>query len=160
MEIRTARAIEASTLTAIAQAAKAHWGYPAAWLARWQPVLTLNPAFIAEHEVYVGVEGEELVGFYALGEGAESGQMELEHMWVKPQWMGRGVGRTLFEHAAKTARALGATVLLIEADPHAAGFYERMGAHLIGERSYMMEAKARVLPLLALALITAPDPGH
>jgi hypothetical protein len=35
--IRLATADDTPGLTAIARAAKAHWGYPAEWLAGWEP---------------------------------------------------------------------------------------------------------------------------
>ena len=43
-----------------------------------------------------------------------------------------GVGRLLFEWAAARARGLGAVRMIIEADPGAAPFYERMGARYAG----------------------------
>ena len=62
--------------------------------------------------------------------------------------MGTGVGRALFDHAMKTAAAAGAAAVKIEADPHAEGFYERMGARRIGEEVYELDGQRRVLPLL------------
>lgn len=52
----------------------------------------------------------------------------LDHLWVVPEKFGTGIGRALFQHALQQAEALGAEFLELEADPHAVGFYERMGA--------------------------------
>ena len=46
--------------------------------------------------------------------------------------MRRGVGRRLWEHAVAVAKAGGFTTVLIEADPHAEGFYLAMNAERIG----------------------------
>ena len=148
LEIERAQPGDADTLTRIAFAAKAHWGYPERWMERWRDTLTITPEFIRQNEIHVAtVEGEQ-AGFYALvGEGW---RIVLEHLWVLPERMGAGVGRALFEHAVRTAASLGAGVVGIEADPNAEGFYRRMGARRVGEIVYEIDGQERVLPLLAM----------
>lgn len=53
----------------------------------------------------------DVVGFYALSPGTET--VELEHVWVSPEEMGRGIGEHLFEHAVGEARSRGASRLEI-----------------------------------------------
>ena len=62
-------------------------------------------------------------------------RMDLLHLWVLPEAMGRGVGRSLFRHALERARILGFRELEIESDPNAEGFYRRIGAHRVGTSS-------------------------
>jgi GNAT superfamily N-acetyltransferase len=144
--IRRARPDEASLLTEIAHAAKRHWGYPEAWLARWRESLTFEPEFIAESPVYLAERDGVPVGCYALILGIPTAM--LEHLWVRPEAMGRGVGRRLFEHAARTAAGSGARWLRLDSDPHAVGFYERLGARRIGEVAADMDGVRRALPRL------------
>ena len=66
--------------------------------------------------------------------------------------MGKGFGRALFEHAEKIAQEQGATRLIIVSDPHALGFYQRMGATVYGQQSAAMDAHPRVLSLLDKSL--------
>lgn len=150
VEVRRAAPEDAGALSRIAFAAKAHWGYPERWMERWREGLTITPGFVGGHEVFAAfVEGEP-VGFYALvGEGR---RIELEHLWVLPEWIGEGMGRALFEHAVRKAASLGAETLGIEADPNAEGFYRRMGARRTGEIVYEIDGRERVLPLLAMDL--------
>ena len=61
---------------------------------------------------------------------------------------GQGIGAALWEHAMERATALGATLLEIEADPNAEGFYLKMGATTIGEVAYVLEGQRRRLPLM------------
>jgi len=136
----------AGALTRIAFAAKRHWGYPERWIERWTAGLTIAPDFVRNNEVYAAIAGDETVGFYALV--GEAPEVELEHLWVLPQSMGSGVGRALFGHALRTAAAAGAEAVRIEADPHAEGFYKRMGARRVGEEVYELDGARRVLPLL------------
>src|ERR1700722_2194738 len=121
---------EADALTEIAMAAKGHWGYPAHWMARWRSVLTVTPAFIATHETYAARTDERILGFSALR--PDGAVLHLEDLFVLPSEMGRGVGRALFRHARQRARELGFAFIVVQSDPNAAGFYERMGAERIG----------------------------
>ncbi len=148
MEILRARPDDAEALTRISFAAKRHWGYPETWIERWQESLTITPEFVHHNEVYGAVFEEVMIGFYALS--GEGGELELEHLWVLPGFIGTGVGRALFEHALGRAAASGAEVLSIESDPNAEGFYLRMGARRVGEVSYAMDGRRRTLPLLAV----------
>jgi GNAT superfamily N-acetyltransferase len=148
MEIVRAKTDDAEALSRVSFAAKRHWGYPESWIGRWHESLTITPEFVDHNEVYAAVFEERVIGFYALsGEGRE---MELEHLWVLPEFIGTGVGRALFDHAVSRAAASGAEVLGIESDPNAEGFYLRMGARRVGEVSYAMDGQRRTLPLLAV----------
>jgi GNAT superfamily N-acetyltransferase len=160
MEIRAARPDEAAALSAIAFAAKAHWGYPARWLELWRPALTIAPEFVAAHPVFV-VErtadaGGGVAGWSALvppaPEAGDRREWTLEHLWVLPAEMGRGVGRRLFDAAADHARAAGAATLSIDGDPNALPFYLRVGAVQIGAIRDTLDGAERVRPLLRVAL--------
>ena len=142
--IRPARASDAPALTRVAHAAKRHWKYPEDWIARWREALTVTPALIARQPVRCAVHGAAVLGFYALaGTGAVR---ELEHFWVLPAHMGRGVGARLFADAVAALRADGARRLRIASDPFAVGFYLRMGARRAGE--WPSTPRGRTLPLL------------
>lgn len=159
MEIRIRRATpdEADALTVIAHAAKRHWGYPENWIAQWQAELTLTPEFIANNEVFVAVTNGEIAGCCAL---VSSGPLaELEHMWIDPRQMGRGVGRALFAHTKGRARAIGFAELELSADPNAEGFYLRMGAEPIGEVPADIDGTHRVLPRMKVQLGVPPSGG-
>jgi GNAT superfamily N-acetyltransferase len=130
LAIRRAAPDDAARLSAIARAAKAHWGYPSGWLVAWEPALTITPDYVRREVVFVGVREGEPIGFYALEPRGD--RWSLEHMWVEPAEHGRGSGRRLFAHALGTVRALRPGVLVIESDPFAAGFYARMGARQTG----------------------------
>ena len=141
---------QSQNLTQIAHAAKRHWGYPESWIALWEDVLTITPDFIISNNTYVAAVDGEVAGFYAVLDRGE--KAILDHMWIMPRYIGAGVGREMFKHAVQTASSLGASLMEIEADPNAEGFYARMGARRIGENSYEIEGSPRVLPLLIVDL--------
>ena len=148
--LRRALSREAGLLSEIALQAKRHWGYPENWIEHWKADLTITPEFITANEVYVAAEGDDILGFCALV--LHDGKAELEHLWVKPEHMGTGVGRRLFVHARERATALNASAMGISADPNAAGFYEHLGARHVGRIESKIEGQTRVLPRLSLDL--------
>ena len=150
MEIRRAKPSEADALSAVARTAKAYWGYPEEWLGQWKAELTITPEFIAANEVFVALVQERVVAFHALLK--TPGDVRLEHLWVLPEQMHRGLGRKLFAHAAERARALGAASLTIEADPNAEEFYRHLGAIKIGSIVTEIQGHRRELPLLSFDL--------
>lgn len=155
MDVVTRRALpsDAPALTRVAHAAKRHWRYPEDWLRLWRDALTVTPALIERQPVWCAVRGAEVLGFYVLaGSGATR---ELEHFWVAPGHIGRGIGARLLEHAVATLRADGARRLRIASDPYAVGFYLGLGARRMGE--WPSTPRGRTLPLLVLDV---SDPRH
>ncbi|MFZ2489137.1 MAG: GNAT family N-acetyltransferase [Anaerolineae bacterium] len=148
LRLRAATATEAPRLTALAHAAKQHWGYPPAWLAQWQSELTITAEEIATHPVFCAVLDDAIVGFGALA--CTDDHCELTHLWVQPEWIGQGIGAHLWHHAVARARAANARALFIVADPHAAGFYQHMGAQPAGEQPSFIAG--RMLPCFILWL--------
>ena len=123
---------EAELLTRIAISAKAHWGYSERWMEIWKPQLTFTPEYFKENESWVAVDSAKPIAFYTLQE--KNSNAWLENLWVLPEYIGTGVGKQLFLHAIGLARQYGYKLLQLEADPNAAGFYEKMGMCQIGER--------------------------
>lgn len=145
VQIVRAQPEDAAALTEIAHAAKRHWGYPEAWIQSWRNTLTIRAEFIAANVAYCATEDARAVGFYLLT--SEGDGLHLDHLWIAPPAMGRGIGRALFAHAVEETGKLGHRTLKIEADPNAEGFYKRMGAQRVGEAVTEIEGQRRVLPV-------------
>jgi GNAT superfamily N-acetyltransferase len=150
VQIVRARPEDADALTAIAHSAKRHWGYPERWIETWRDILTMRPEFVAANVAYAAIEDGHAVGFYLLTTEADG--IHLDHLWILPAAMHRGLGRSLFEHAVGQTRTLGFRVIKIEADPNAEGFYRRMGATRVGTSVTEVEGEPRQLPLLEFHL--------
>ena len=135
--IRLALPGEAARLSEIARLSKAHWGYSEAQIAGWREgFLTLSADYIRAHAVWVaqGAAGEALA--FAALERSEHGA-RLEHLWVLPAHIGKGIGRRLFEHVAGQARDFTFT-----SDPHADGFYVKLGAEKTGEVASTLQGRS------------------
>ena len=121
---------------------------------QWRELLTITPDFIAANETFASVDNQQIIGFHALLETDEA--LRLEHLWVLPERIGKGIGRGLFRHAVERAVALGAPSLTIEADPNAEPFYRHMGAERVGTVASEVDGQPRELPLLRFDLKRNP----
>ncbi len=146
--LRIERAIpeNAEELTRIALTAKKHWGYPDDWIKAWSNTLRIQPDFISASETYTACVDDEIAGFYSLVDAA--GQVHLAHLWIRPDQMRRGIGRSLFEHAAQRARHMNTQWIEIESDPNAEGFYLRQGPRRIQILRTEWMGQIREIPLL------------
>ncbi len=126
MVIRPAHSGEGERLREITAAAKGLWGYDPARVGAWAAALDLSPGRLAAAHAFVAEVDGGAIGWAEILP-PEVGVCVLEHLWVEPDRIRRGVGSQLFRHAAGRARALGATVMEWEAEPNALGFYTRMG---------------------------------
>ncbi len=145
MTLRRARPDEADVLTGLALAAKAHWGYDAAFMEVVKVELTFEPDVVARRHFVVAERDGSVVGFYSLDGAPPIGV--LDDMWVTPSAIGTGLGRVLWDHAMAAAAEAGYEHLDIDAEPFAEGFYLNMGAERIGE-SPSGSIPGRMLPLL------------
>lgn len=158
MRVRAARADEAALLGSIAFEAKSHWNYAPEVMAGWRGELVVRldapqrrPAFVAEN-------GGIVAGFCQLELGGEV--PSLEHLWVRPACMGRGVGRALLERASAVLTELGHTRMHIDSDPNAEAFYRRCGASRDGELAAPIAGEPdRVRPQMTLVLAPQAPPS-
>lgn len=151
IRIRAARIGEARRLSELALRSKAHWSYTAEQIKRWREDLRVTPLQIRKSLVQVAELDGVVAGFFVL-EGAAP-DSSLEHFWVLPAMMGRGVGRALLARAAALAAAGGASAILIDADPHAEAFYQACGAIRVGTLAAPIDGQPeRLRPQLRLSL--------
>jgi predicted N-acetyltransferase YhbS len=150
MNILRAPGQSANELTQITISAKRHWEYPEAWIQIWIPSLTITAEYLNSHETWMMVMEDQPVGYYSFNQNEEG--LWLDNLWILPAYMGQGIGKSLFGHALERSRALGASILKIEADPNAQSFYERMGARKVGEHRTEMHGEPRILPVMEIEL--------
>jgi hypothetical protein len=151
IEIRATREEEAEALSDIRVRSKGHWGYSRETLEAWRPAMVVTTDYIRATIVRSILVDGCLVGFYALKK--EEGI--LDHLWLLPDVIGKGVGRLAFVHATSAARGIGMRTLLIISDADAAGFYLKMGAQKVGE--FYSPHQNRMLPKLLFHIPAEPN---
>lgn len=149
LTIRRATVADREALARLAFASKGYWGYSKAFMESVREQLTPSEEYVANDPVYLAEDDDGgLVGFY--GFLHEEGALWLYDMFVAPEAIGTGVGRTLWEHAIEIARKTAEPVFFIESDPNAETFYLKMGAVRNGER--IAAGSGRILPVLRYAV--------
>ena len=149
LTLRAPRPDEAIALTELRLRSKAVWGYDQHFMEACRDELTITPKKVNSSYFQIAESDGRLVGVAQI---ALKGRIaELSSLFVEPTWLRCGAGRQLFDWAKRTARDAGAAHLVIGADPHAAGFYRRMGAIDAGSVP-SGSIPCRMLPLLRLSL--------
>jgi GNAT superfamily N-acetyltransferase len=124
--VRRAREANLAEINRVIAASKAHWDYPAAYLEAALPLLMIDEPYLAGHLCFEIVdESKTVVCFLAVAE--EGGEHLLDHLWVRPDRLGRGIGRLACEHVFSLARRYGWAALRVLPDPPARGFYRKVG---------------------------------
>jgi N-acetylglutamate synthase-like GNAT family acetyltransferase len=150
--IRRATPEESDTLTELTLRSKAYWGYSQVLIEKWRAIMSVSPELIRNHPVYVAENSGRVCGYYSL-EHPDGDQIMLENLFIDPEFMGSGAGRALLHHALALAASLGYRSVCLESDPHAEGFYLKMGAVRTGERAAPIPGQPeRVLPKMRINL--------
>ncbi len=140
--IRRATPGDEEELTALSFASKRYYHYPEHYYTLWQPELTLSRGYLERNSVYCAENNGRIIGYYALvllekelviQEETLNRGYWLEHMFVLPEYIGSGLGRKLFSHFWDTCRTKNIRAVSLLADPHARGFYEKMGCVYLKE---------------------------
>ncbi len=150
MRIRKANPEDADVLTALSMRSKAHWGYDAAFMEACRESLRVPKDAIEKYLTYVVEDGDRVAGFFMLTEEEGCGHY-LESMFVDPDFIGRGMGRLIWDKLIEVAKVEGIHEFILDADPHAEGFYQHMGAVRIGEHE-SSTFPGRMLPRMKVTL--------
>jgi predicted N-acetyltransferase YhbS len=111
--------------------------------------MSLKAGNIESQPHYVAEIDGRIVGFYGFEPEAEG--VGLDYLFIENAFIGRGIGRALWDHAVTIARSLGHSAVIVVSDPNAEGFYLRMGCRRVGTRPSELE-NGRQLPLLRYEL--------
>ncbi len=157
--IRQAKPSDFEFLTKLSFRSKSHWEYPKAFFDIWSDELTITPGYINENDVYVYEIEDLVVGYYSIIELKADIEVSgititkgywLEHMFIDPKSIGKGIGTQLFNHMQRKCGAKHIAKVGILSDPNAIGFYEKMGCIYMG--NYPSTIKNRTTPHLVYKL--------
>jgi GNAT superfamily N-acetyltransferase len=128
--VRPGRPEERAALEDLQRRAALAWADYRSYLLANPDVIALPLAQLREQRVRVAESDGLAVGFAVLLPRGDI--CDLDGLFVEPGWWGRGIGRLLVADAAARARELGALAVEAVANPHAEGFYARLGFAVTG----------------------------
>lgn len=117
-------------LTKISALSKRHWGYPEEYFTIWEEDLMVAPEYIDKHEVYNLVIAGKIIGFCSVEQ--KEGLSEITHLWIIPEYIGKGLGTKLLRFVLEKIVVKGQKVTLV-AERKAEGFYHKHGFVTIDE---------------------------
>jgi len=125
---------EIDDLTSLAMKSKSYWGYDYIFMRSCVEELTVTKEHLNHHTIYVAESKKHLIGFYILQE-IDQESIEMTFMFIDPKYIGSGLGKLLFNHAASQAKLAGYKHIIVQSDPFAGAFYEKMGCKKIGKKA-------------------------
>lgn len=146
MILRTARVEEAEELTSLAVRSKRTWGYDDDFMQRVMPDMIVHPHYLTAEHGIVAEDGGAIVGYAIVR--VEADKAFLRNLFVEPNRFREGIGKGLFQESVRFARQRGAKTIILGGDPHAIGFYKRMGMRRIGDEP-SLAGGGRMLPIMA-----------
>ncbi|GAU79145.1 GNAT family N-acetyltransferase [Fusibacter sp. 3D3] len=143
--IRPARPDEFAILNEVASISEAHWGYDESFMNEFRTFYAINAAFISENPTFVYLRDNQIIAFYGL---ILKGRFcELEYFYVRPDYIGKGMGASLWQHMLRQCALLEIEVVTLVTSPEAKAFYEKMGAVHSGDTASLIKA-GRMIPKL------------
>lgn len=136
---------DAQILTEIALKSKSFWGYSNELLESWRNDLTVTSTMISNCAIFKFLVDDHIVGFYILNPPKEK-SIELEMLFVLPEFIGKGIGKQLLQHSFEKALKLNVNSMTLLADPNAVPFYESRGFYEIDKKESAIPG--RFLPVL------------
>jgi len=122
LNIREATALDCAAMTQIVRTSRAYEG-------EYQKIIEaieFTPEHLYREQFFVCEFDAKIAAFYSL-KVKEIG-IELDFMFVANQFLGRGIGRKLFQHMLQTSRDMGYDEVEIISHPPTEAFYAKMGA--------------------------------
>lgn len=136
---------DSNLLTNIALTSKSYWGYTKEQLEIWRDDLTITSKIIQQMMVYKFITDQRTAGFYALNP-PKGNSIELEMLFVLPEFIGQGIGKQLLQHSFEKSQDLKASSITLLADPNAVNFYKSQGFIIIDQKESAIPN--RFLPMM------------
>ncbi|MEM9337795.1 MAG: GNAT family N-acetyltransferase [Bacteroidota bacterium] len=154
LTIEKASASNAHELTHLTRRSKAYWGYSKEQIEKWHKDLLISEEYLLNHHVYVVKENEQTIGYYSFQYLSKSA-IRLDNIFIEPDYIGKGIGKQLMNDFLKRIKALTVQTVTLDAEPNAAGFYQKFGFKTISKKQSSIPG--RHIPVMELSFSSLPD---
>lgn len=112
-------------------ASKAYWGYSDDFMNKFMELFQLTENYLANNTVKVMMKGDKIVGICGF-KLHENNTLELDYFFIHPDYIGKGLGKKLWDFTCEVAQQLTDHSFILWSDPEAETFYIKMGCRRIG----------------------------
>jgi len=157
--IKKAATSDHDMLTNLSFASKRYWKYDESYISQWHDELTITPLYIKKNIVYILTNDNSIIAYYSLVENKKDLIIDnidiekgwwLEHMFILPTYIRKGNGKKLMNHLKNKCRSIKIEKINIFVDPHAVGFYKKMGCTFV--RMSQSSIPGRMIPIYSLSI--------
>ncbi len=145
-----ASAEDHTLLTETSYISKKNWGYTDELMRLWESDLQVNEEYILHNKVVKVFAESDYIGFFALKAG-NGKSIEIDHLWLLPGEQHKGYRRMIFQYIFSYMRSNGYNKATLIAEPHAKGFYDKMGGKITGQ--FQSKISGRFLDIYEYELI-------
>jgi GNAT superfamily N-acetyltransferase len=131
--------------------AKAFWPWPERYLSAALPLLKVSGEYLELNPSVVAIEADGAISAFGSLAPAD-GRTYVDHLWVRPDRIGQGVGRHVCGWLLACARERDVEDVWVLPDPPAEGFYREQGFVDTGERVPSRVPGGPVFSLLGIGL--------
>ncbi len=134
---KPAQSTDLNSIRRLMRASKTYWAYDEKFLNKFMEIIGIRLDYMQKHDIQLAYLNKAMIGFYNFILHND-GVLELDNLFLHPDYIGKGFGRILWQYICETAKQLGKNEFTIWSDPYAELFYLKMGCEKIGVRKSPM----------------------
>ncbi len=95
--------------------------------------------FFKEYDLYLAIDNKKIIGFIALNINIKGKKAEVEELWLKPNYQGKGIGKSLMKFIEDKCKEKGikSIGLMANQNSKALHFYKKLKYKVKHELLYM-----------------------
>jgi GNAT superfamily N-acetyltransferase len=129
-------------LNNIAFFSESYWGHNKDMMEIFRREYSLTQDYLKDNRVFNMVLDGIIIGFYALNMTHET--PELEYFYLKPEYIGKGYGRKLWNNAIEFCKKNKIEEFIFVAGAEVRNYYLKMGAEEIKTLSSKLDARRKI----------------
>lgn len=134
LQLQDAKLDDLQKINHLLRLSKAYWGYDEKFLNSFMRKLGITEGYMQKNNIKLFLRDTRLIAFYNFIFNKEA-ELELDNLFIHPDYIGQGLGRKLWEKCCETAKLTEYREFIIWSDPNAENFYLKMGCQKIGVRT-------------------------
>ncbi|MBX3710172.1 MAG: GNAT family N-acetyltransferase [Gammaproteobacteria bacterium] len=137
ISIKDATLNDLNEVNSILRISKSYWAYNKEFIDIFMENFGITPEYLENHIIKLFYIDGRLAGFYNFEINADN-LFELANFFLHPDFIGKGIGKVLWDSCCQTAIEKGKYEFILWSDPNAESFYLKMGCEKIGVRQSPM----------------------